>query len=90
MLNYSEQIMTIMRILLQYFIPIQQQLSDENSEENSLEKETLKISMITYCKLLIHVNAFFDEIEKDAEAISELINWSNDVLLPLVKMYVYL
>lgn len=83
-LSYSEQVMQLMRNLLQYFVLLQHRMVHAPSE-GGIKGETLLSALITYCKFFIHISCSFEEVEKDSEALTEILNWAEDVVLPLYK-----
>lgn len=100
MLSYSQHVMELMQNLLQYFILIQKRIyvnEEKRSNGNCfhckyvlnmrsvVEDEVLIAALLTYCKLFLHISATFDEIEKDAEALKELIQWTREIIVPLFQ-----
>eukprot|EP01119_Soliformovum_irregulare_P002957 TRINITY_DN13211_c0_g1_i1.p1 TRINITY_DN13211_c0_g1~~TRINITY_DN13211_c0_g1_i1.p1 ORF type:complete len:407 (+),score=143.56 TRINITY_DN13211_c0_g1_i1:206-1426(+) len=81
LLTHSEEVMTILRTLLQYFILIQHRMTTPPSE-NGIDSETLVNALNVYCRLFIHISGSFGEPEKDTEALIELVSWAKEVVLP--------
>ncbi len=92
MLCYSEQIMHLMKTLRQFFVRIQQRITSTISEGIltidvvfigllGREDPILLKAFTIYCKLLIHISGSFSEIEKDTDALMELIRWFRDVIV---------
>ena len=81
LLAFTEQATNITRILLQYFIPIQTKLVHESTD---LTDEVLSSALSCYCKFFVHLSAYFDELEKDPDALVNLVNWCKDDLLAVI------
>ena len=82
MLSYSQQTIKLMKILLQYFVFIQEKIYSDDLIP--IDNNTLTLAISTYCKLFLHITASFDELEKDVDPLKELIKWVEEVILPIV------
>jgi hypothetical protein len=81
LLTFTEQATNITKILLQYFIPIQTKIVHESTD---LSDEVLTSALACYCKFFVHLSAYFDELEKDPDALVDLVRWCKEDLLATI------